>query len=347
FINIAIGEPKARTSDDILSCTHEIDKFQVVSFPSPHRIFLVDTPGFNHTYLEESEVFDKIADWLKNIDFRHLKIAGIIFLHDITQTDYSSLNHAILTVQMLSGYHSLRNVILTTADWSDSKSGVVLEQRERRLANTEWGNLTSRGARDAHFLGTKTSAWTIIESILTHLGLIDVIGVTGVGKSTFVNTAIGKVVTPVGHGLESCTSRIQHAFCACPSDPSRRVVLVDTPGFDNAFGHDSEILRRIAVWLASSYGENMKLAGIIYLHDICDPRLHMSLDTFRRLHGEYTENYATLATTKWSEVATEAEERREQLLKSLFRQEMVAHGSEFPRFRGSHVSAWDIITPIL
>ncbi|KAG1904146.1 uncharacterized protein F5891DRAFT_1140549 [Suillus fuscotomentosus] len=177
--------------------------------------------------------------------------------------------------------------------------------------------------------------------------IILVIGVTGVGKSTFVNTAIGKVVTPVGHGLESCTSRIQHAFCACPSDPSRRVVLVDTPGFDNTFGHDSEILRRIAVWLASSYGENMKLAGIIYLHDICDPRLHMSLDTFQRLHGEYAENYATLATTKWGEVATEAEERREQLLKSLFRQETVAHESEIPRFRGSHVSAWDIITPIL
>ncbi|KAG1862969.1 hypothetical protein C8R48DRAFT_709095, partial [Suillus tomentosus] len=162
FINIAIGEPKAHTSEGILSCTHEIDKFQVASFPSPHRIFLVDTPGFNHTYLEESEVVDKISNWLKDV---HLKIAGIIFLHDITQPDYSSLNHAILTVRMLSGSHSLRNVVLTTANWSNSESAVV-EKRQKRLADTEWGNLISQGAKGAHFSGTEDSAWAIIQSIV-------------------------------------------------------------------------------------------------------------------------------------------------------------------------------------
>jgi hypothetical protein len=33
---------------------------------------------------------------------------------------------------------------------------------------------------------------------------------------------------------------------------NRRIVLVDTPGFDDTEISDSEILRRIAVWLASS-----------------------------------------------------------------------------------------------
>ena len=31
-----------------------------------------------------------------------------------------------------------------------------------------------------------------------------------------------------------------------------RVVIVDTPGFDNTYEEDVEILRRIAVWLAAS-----------------------------------------------------------------------------------------------
>ena len=31
----------------------------------------------------------------------------------------------------------------------------------------------------------------------------------------------------------------------------RRIVLVDTPGFDDTYADDGEILRRIAVWLAS------------------------------------------------------------------------------------------------
>ncbi|KAG2336075.1 hypothetical protein BDR05DRAFT_1006190 [Suillus weaverae] len=180
-----------------------------------------------------------------------------------------------------------------------------------------------------------------------HIANMIVIGVTGVGKSTFINAAIGQVVTPIGHDLESCTARIQHACCACPGDPSRRIVLVDTPGFDNPFEHDSEILRRIAVWMASSYSDNMKLTGVIYLHDICDPRLHMSLDVFRRLHGGNAENHAILATTKWGQVATDVGERRERLLKSLFKQEMVTHESEVARFLGSHTSAWDVMKPIL
>jgi hypothetical protein len=57
-------------------------------------------------------------------------------------------------------------------------------------------------------------------------------------------------VTKVGHSLWSCTADIQHVFCECPDDPSqRRVVLVDTPGFDDTYIPSGEILRRIAVWL--------------------------------------------------------------------------------------------------
>lgn len=159
FINTAIGQPTTHTSEGILSCTQEINKFEVESFPSPHRIFLVDTPGFNHTYLDESEIFHKIAHWLKDV-----QIAGIIFLHDMSQSDYLSLNNAILTLQRLSGYHSLRNVVLATVNWGNSDRSVVGEY-QRLLARTEWGNLISRGARDAHFVGTQTSAWKIIESI--------------------------------------------------------------------------------------------------------------------------------------------------------------------------------------
>ncbi|KAG1878834.1 hypothetical protein F4604DRAFT_1579727, partial [Suillus subluteus] len=156
FINTAIGEPKTRTSKGMASCTYEVEKFEVPSFPSPHRIFLVDTPGFDHTYMEESEVFGRIANWIKDV---HVKIAGIIFLHDIAHDNYSSLNNAIRTVQRLPGSDSL---ILTTANWSN----IEPEERQKQLANTvEWGNLISRGARVDRFLGTKDSAWAIIASI--------------------------------------------------------------------------------------------------------------------------------------------------------------------------------------
>lgn len=186
--------------------------------------------------------------------------------------------------------------------------------------------------------------------------IIPVMGPTGVGKSTFINTAFGKPVTTVGHDLKSCTTYIQHAICACPGDPSRRVILVDTPGFDDTFIDDSEILRRIAVWLASSYDDNMKLAGILYLHDITQARMfgtsRKNLDMFRRLCGSHAEKNVILVTTKWSIVDEEKGEMRQQELKSTFWQEMIAHGSQVARFNkpdGPDLSrfAWDVMEPIL
>ncbi|KAG1740774.1 P-loop containing nucleoside triphosphate hydrolase protein [Suillus paluster] len=181
--------------------------------------------------------------------------------------------------------------------------------------------------------------------------LPSVMGPTGVGKSTFINTAAGKVVTPVGHDLQSCTATIQHAFCPYPGNRSRRIVFVDTPGFDDTFVDDSEILRRIAVWLATSYGNDMKLAGVLYLHDISQPRMfgtsRRNLDMFRRLCGEDAEKNVILVTTKWGDIVPDVGRRREEQLKSSFWKEMVEHGSRPARFEGSKESAWEVIKPIL
>lgn len=106
---------------------------------------------------------------------------------------------------------------------------------------------------------------------LTPTGFTRLMGPTGVGKSTvrslsltdfqliyseqqFINSAAGQNVTIVGHDLKSCTAKIEAIAVPYPSseDPTRRIVFVDTPGFDDTFIEDTEILRRIAVWLARS-----------------------------------------------------------------------------------------------
>jgi hypothetical protein len=62
----------------------------------------------------------------------------------------------------------------------------------------------------------------------------------------------------VGHDTLSCTSKLIAAtvdssnLSAQPSLSGRRVVLVDTPGFDDTYHDDSEILKRIAEWLKLS-----------------------------------------------------------------------------------------------
>ena len=52
-------------------------------------------------------------------------------------------------------------------------------------------------------------------------------------------------------GYITCTQKVEPFIITRANDP-RRIVLVDTPGFDDTFLDDTEVLRRIAIWLAQS-----------------------------------------------------------------------------------------------
>jgi len=181
--------------------------------------------------------------------------------------------------------------------------------------------------------------------------IIPVMGPTGVGKSTFINTAVGRTVMTVGHDLQSCTDKMQHTIISHPSDPTRRIIFVDTPGFDDTFVDDAEILKLIAVWLAHSYSEGIKLAGIIYLHEISQARMlgtsRKNLTMFKKLCGDRALKNVILATTKWDDIAPGVGEPREQQLSNKYWKEMVSQGSKIKRFTHTRESAWAIVDPIV
>jgi predicted GTPase len=93
-------------------------------------------------------------------------------------------------------------------------------------------------------------------------------GPTGAGKSSvscllvaeftinkcveqFINIATGQTDTTVGHSLSSCTEKVQAIICRHP-DNTRNVVFVDTPGFDDTYITDTDILIAIANWLTAT-----------------------------------------------------------------------------------------------
>jgi len=101
----------------------------------------------------------------------------------------------------------------------------------------------------------------------------------------------------------------------------RRVIFVDTPGFDDTLRTDTEVLRDIVNWLNVTYAQNIKLTGIIYLHGINVPRVtgsaHTNMRLFRELCGDESMASVVLATTHWSRSAAERasqESRHEQLV---------------------------------
>ncbi|KAJ3575936.1 hypothetical protein NP233_g752 [Leucocoprinus birnbaumii] len=144
--------------------------------------------------------------------------------------------------------------------------------------------------------------------------IVVVMGPTGTGKSTLITTLVGDHYTPgrdsgvkVGHQLNSCTSEVYALRITFVDHKSKSLVLVDTPGFDDTYKSDLEILDTISRWFCSAAGgtksKNQSISGILYLHRITDMRLTGSIaknfEMFRKLCGEEFYSRIVLVTTMW------------------------------------------------
>jgi hypothetical protein len=214
-------------------------------------------------------------------------------------------------------------------------------------------------------------------------------GPAGVGKSTvggilsaphrsllldgtlikFIKNYTGDQGVVVSHNLESCTTDVESFLAAFPDHldskvlADRRLVLVDTPGFDDSNGDDAEILRRVAAWLANrwvllgttapncflrrighSYNNQMTIGGIVYMHNINENRMRASLKTnlnmFMKICGEDAFKKVILATTQWQRLQVEDGERLEQQLKHKYWRELLDGGAEVMQIRDM-VGKWE------
>ncbi|TFK19172.1 hypothetical protein FA15DRAFT_602033, partial [Coprinopsis marcescibilis] len=166
-----------------------------------------------------------------------------------------------------------------------------------------------------------------------------VIAPIGAGKSSFINAVTGRADAVVGHGLESCTKELQEFKMPMPLElankypslRSRNIVLVDTPGFDDIYTDDSEILRRISLWLAKHYSHDVTVGGIVYMADISKKRMHKStrtnLEMFDKLCGLGSYRHVALVTTQWHTVLQKEGEDREQELRSTLWKEFISKGA--------------------
>lgn len=183
--------------------------------------------------------------------------------------------------------------------------------------------------------------------------VVAVMGVTGSGKSTFIRTASGLVdEVEVGTGLEACTAIVRdHTFAT----DEYKITLIDTPGFNDTYKSETEILKEIASYLADKYKNNRKLSGIIYLHAF-ERRMTGSslrnLKMFRELCGDDPLENVILATTGWTEAqkagTLEKAEEHERSLSSnrAFRKGMLDSGAKLDRFMDTRESALAMITKL-
>ncbi|RXW19774.1 hypothetical protein EST38_g6098 [Candolleomyces aberdarensis] len=116
----------------------------------------------------------------------------------------------------------------------------------------------------------------------------------------------------VGHSIESCTDVVERADTF--ELEGRRIVLFDTPGFDDTNKSETEILRIIAFELERQYRKGQKLHGIIYVHRISDLRVggiaKTNFGIFRKLCGDSSLRNVIILTNMWSRLPSELEGRR-------------------------------------
>ncbi|RSM19457.1 hypothetical protein CDV31_001617 [Fusarium ambrosium] len=72
-------------------------------------------------------------------------------------------------------------------------------------------------------------------------------GLTGTGKSTFIKLLTGSDVK-IGHNLAACTADV--GIYALDTAGGHSVALIDTPGFDDTYRSDTEVLTDVAYFLA-------------------------------------------------------------------------------------------------
>ena len=130
-----------------------------------------------------------------------------------------------------------------------------------------------------------------------------------------------------------------------------KVLLIDTPGFDDTSRPDSDILAEIAKLLSVQYKLGVDLKGVIYVHRITDIRYgRSSVKTFeicQKVCGDAALENVLLVTSRWFEVDPVLGSDRERQLRDKFWAYMLNQGSQMSRFHGDRDSAIALISQLL
>ena len=127
------------------------------------------------------------------------------------------------------------------------------------------------------------------------------------------------------------------------------VHLLDTPGFDDTYRSDTDVLKEIACWLTKSYQHKVKLSGILYLHRISDNRItgtaRTNLRVFQKICGPDAFKNILLVTTMWEKVNPADGESREMELENseTFWGQMIKEGACTHRHQNTKTSVLTIL----
>ncbi|KAF6825006.1 hypothetical protein CPLU01_10543 [Colletotrichum plurivorum] len=137
--------------------------------PSGAKGYLIDTPGFDDTDIDDAKVLNGIAKWLARIYGQGRLLQGILYLHKITDNRMTgtAMNN-LRMLRKLCGRDALRNVLLVTTMW-EGVDIMVGNTRENELQSTPkyWGDMIDKhGSKAVRHLNNRQSALRLLELLL-------------------------------------------------------------------------------------------------------------------------------------------------------------------------------------
>ncbi|THU87666.1 hypothetical protein K435DRAFT_336773 [Dendrothele bispora CBS 962.96] len=406
FINCLFGDglDHVEVGHSLTSCTINVTPFILPSDnrnsknlnSEPPRVIMLDTPGFDDTTESDEEILRRIAGWLKTSYRKKMVLAGIIYLHDISQDRFTGTARRNLNLfNQLYGEASLEKVVLVSTKWEGFHDIQAPAARERELKDKHWNFMIEKRSQVARFrlhsLEGETlekkgneNAWDIVslvrqrhvleekgkapkkspiyiqqklfgKSMNTKFQTSDIVilvtGSAGAGRSTFINDFLGKpgrMKVGEPYSLTTCTTQIDYEIVNPSSQHKNRLVIVDTPGFDNENKSDFQVWQEIASWIQESFPHGVGRGGIIYLHDISlvqyrsmgNTNLGVLIESIGKTEGAYRR--IVLTTTKWSKIGAQEGIKRQAELESQWNQ-LNTHGSKLDSLRENSSDAKRIV----
>ncbi|KIW77965.1 hypothetical protein Z517_07798 [Fonsecaea pedrosoi CBS 271.37] len=132
-------------------------------------VYLLDTPGFDDTTRSDAEVLKDISYLLAAMFAAHIRLAGLIYLHRISDARMpGSAVKNLRMFQAVCGESNYRHVVLATTMWAETGSSDarnVQNQRLRELQDTYWDDMIRSGSKVMKHDGHKSSALEIVRTL--------------------------------------------------------------------------------------------------------------------------------------------------------------------------------------
>ena len=139
---------KASTQYDWLILPPGTTSIDVFNFDcNGHKVYLIDTPGFNDTNRSDIDTLSVLATYLGASYANGVRIHGILMLHPISDNRMSGSSMRNLDMmKAMCGFASYSTLAIATTMWSEKSP--LCEQREAQLLSEErfFGRFISRGA---------------------------------------------------------------------------------------------------------------------------------------------------------------------------------------------------------